>query len=199
MENHDEERIANNAFAGNPWLAIPAMIVTATLNTGPVMIYSGQEVGEPANGSMGFGSDPRTSIFDYCAIPEHQKWFNNGQCDGGQSTADQKKLRDFYSKLLNTVLNNEALQTGEHQPGFDTRLYIYLRYTANERVLIIANFGRYERDFTVKLPDDLRRKLNLNGSIEFNDLLSNNCYHTDDITQGLNIFLSPTSGMLLKF
>ena len=208
LENHDEQRIANEGFAGNPWLAVPAMIVTSTLNTGPIMLYSGQEVGEPANGSQGFSVNGNTSIFDYCGIPEHQKWFNNGQCDGGQLSEDQKNLRNFYSKLLNAVLNNEALNSGEfyelmlaneYQPGFDQRLYIYLRYTNNKRVLVIANFGRYERHFNIKLPDDLLQKLNISGSIEFTDLLSDTKYTTNDISQGVNIFLPPTSGMLLNF
>lgn len=208
LENHDEQRIANEGFAGNPWLAIPAMIVIATLNTGPIMLYSGQEVGEPANGSQGFSVNGNTSIFDYCGIPEHQKWFNNGQCDGEQLSDDQKNLRNFYSTLLNAVLKNEALNSGEfyelmlaneYQPGFDQRLYIYLRYTANQRILAITNFGRYERHFQVKFPDDLLQKLNISGSIEFTDLLSESKYSSNDISQGLNIFLPPTSGMLLKF
>jgi glycosidase len=38
MENHDEQRIASPYFAGDAWLAIPGMIVTATLSTGPVMM-----------------------------------------------------------------------------------------------------------------------------------------------------------------
>lgn len=208
LENHDEERVANNAFAGNAWLAVPAMVVTATLNTGPVMLYSGQEVGEPANGFQGFGGEPRTSIFDYCGIPEHQKWFNNGQCDGGQLANEQKNLRDFYSKLLNAVLNNEALHSGgfyelmlanEHQPNFDQRLYLYLRYTADQRVLVIVNFATYERHFTVKLPDDLLQKVKLNGLIEFTDLLSDTKYSTNDISQGLDVVIPAIGGLLLSF
>ena len=208
LENHDEERIANNAFAGNPWLAVPGMIVTATLNTGPVMIYSGQEVGEPANGMQGFGGSPRTSIFDYCGIPEHQKWYNNGQCDGGQLSDEQKHLRNFYSKLLNVVLSNEALNSGEfyelmlaneHQPNFDQHLYIYLRYTSNKRVLVIANFARYERPFQVMFPDDLLQKLNISGSIEFTDLLSDANYATNDISQGLDVIIPANAGLLLSF
>ncbi len=39
LENHDEERIASDGFAKDPWLAIPAMVVSATLSSGPVMIY----------------------------------------------------------------------------------------------------------------------------------------------------------------
>ena len=45
LENHDEQRIASDYFAGNGSKAIPAMIVSACMNTNPVMIYFGQELG----------------------------------------------------------------------------------------------------------------------------------------------------------
>lgn len=207
LENHDEERIANPVFAGDARLAIPAMIVTATLNTGPIMIYSGQEVGEAAGQSLGFSSTTRTSIFDYCGVPEHQKWLNNGLCDGGQLSEDQKNLRGFYSKLLNAVLNNEALRSGkfyelmmanEHQPGFNTRLYMYLRYTDSQRVLVVANFNRGEQNITVKLPDDLLQIIQINGSVQFNDLLSAANYKVNNILDGVNLILPATSGLLLE-
>ena len=209
MENHDEQRIASSDFAGNPWLAVPGMIVTATLNTGPVMIYFGQEVGEPANGEEGFSdNNGRTSIFDYCGVPEHQKWLNDGKLDGGKLSDDQKKLRDFYSKLLNLVRDNEALRAGafwelmlanEHQQGFDQRLYLFLRYTDKQRILVITNFNRNERKLQVKLSDDLLAKLNLSGVKEFTDLLSGAKYSTNDIKNGLDITLPAVSGMLLNF
>jgi glycosidase len=75
LENHDEQRIASRFFAGNPWKAVPAMVISATIDPGPVMIYFGQEVGEPGVGAEGFqGDDGRTTIFDYWGVPEHQKW-----------------------------------------------------------------------------------------------------------------------------
>lgn len=209
MENHDEQRIASPYFAGDPWLAVPGMIVTATLNTGPVMIYFGQEVGEPANGEEGFsGNDGRTTIFDYWGVPEHQKWLNDGKLDGGRLSDGQKKLRDLYSRLLNLVRDNEALRAGafwelmlanEHQQGFDQRLYFFLRYTDKQRILVIANFNRDERKLQVKLSDDLLAKLNLSGAKEFTDLLSGVKYSTNDIKNGLDITLSAMSGMLLNF
>ncbi|MDB5149354.1 MAG: alpha-amylase [Mucilaginibacter sp.] len=209
MENHDEQRIASNDFAGNPWLAVPGMIVTATLNTGPVMVYFGQEVGEPALGTEGFsGSDGRTSIFDYWGVPEHQKWVNNHEYDGAKLSGDQQKLRGFYHNLLTAVHNNEALKTGsfyelmianEHQQGFDTRQYIYLRYTNNQRILVITNFNRGERKLTVKLPEDLLIKLNQSGHKQFTDLLSGAKFNTDDIKNGVEVSLSAMSGMLLEF
>src|SRR6185503_6350990 len=209
MENHDEQRIASKDFAGDPWLAVPGMIVTATLSTGPVMIYSGQEVGEPAIGVEGFGGgDGRTSIFDYWGVPEHQKWMNNGAFDGGQLSDDQKRLRAFYSTLLNTVQNKEALHSGkfyelmlanEHQPGFDQHLYIYLRYTAKQRILVITNFNRSERSIQVKFSDDLLKQLNLTGACQFTDLLSGARFSTANIAEGIALNLAPSSGMLLEF
>ncbi|WPU97342.1 alpha-amylase family glycosyl hydrolase [Mucilaginibacter sp. cycad4] len=209
MENHDEQRIASDDFAGNPWLAVPGMIVTATLNTGPVMVYFGQEVGEPAVGTEGFsGNDGRTSIFDYWGVPEHQKWVNNHEYDGARLSADQQKLRGFYHNLLTAVHNSEALKKGafyelmianEHQPGFDTRLYIYARYTNDQRILVITNFNRAERKLTVKLPEDLLTKLNQSGHKQFTDLLSGAKFNTDEIKNGVEVSLPAMSGMLLEF
>ncbi|HEY4323588.1 MAG TPA: alpha-amylase family protein [Mucilaginibacter sp.] len=209
MENHDEQRIASDYFAGDPWLAVPGMIISATLSTGPVMVYFGQEVGEPAKGVEGFsGDDGRTSIFDYWGVPEHQKWLNKGFFDGGQLSTDQKRLRDFYSKLLNATKDNEALKSGkfyelmianERQSGFDVRLYFFLRYTDKQRILVIANFNRAERRIQIKLPDDLLKQLNLRGAQQFMDLLSGNKYNADYIADGVNITLPASSGMLLEF
>jgi glycosidase len=208
MENHDEQRIASPYFAGNPWLAVPGMIVTATLSTGPVMVYFGQEVGEPGGGVEGFGGDDgRTSIFDYWGVPEHQKWLNDGKFDSGKLSEDQKKLRGFYSTLLNAVHNNEALRLGkfyelmlanEHQPGFNQRLYIYLRYTDKQRILVVTNFNRSQQTVQVKLPDDLIKQLNISGKQQFTDLLTGNKYSTNDIAVGLAVQLPPSDGMLLE-
>lgn len=209
MENHDEYRIASAAFAGDAWLALPGMIVTATLSVGPVMIYAGQEVGEPAGVSEGFsGNDGRTTIFDYWGIPNLQKWVNNGRFDGGQLNTAQKALRSFYHKLLLAVRKYEALRLGyfyelmlanEHNSGFDVRVYAYLRYTNKQRVLVIANFNRDPRTLNVKLPVDLSEQLNLQGEVIFTDLLTDAEFWTDDIAAGLNITLPPSCGFMLSF
>ncbi len=209
MENHDEQRIASKYFAGNPWLAVPGMIVSATLATGPVMVYFGQEVGEPAEGAQGFsGDDGRTTIFDYWGVTEHQKWVNNCKFDGAQLSDSQKALRHFYAKLLNTVNSKPALKDGsfyelmianEHQQGFNQQLYIFLRYIENQLILVITNFSRTESSITIKLPDDLLSKFNLMGKVIFTDLLSGNKLSTDNIASGLQLSLPASSGMLLEF
>ncbi|WP_374950212.1 alpha-amylase family protein [Mucilaginibacter sp.] len=208
MENHDEQRIASKQFAGDALLAIPGMIVSATLNTGPVMIYSGQEVGEPASGECGFsGDDGRTTIFDYWAMPEFQKWVNGGKYDGGQLSAQQSELRGFYSKLLNTVKNNDALCNGafyelmianESQPGFDTSLYFYIRYTALQRVLVAVNFSRQQRTITVKIPGELITEFGLTGAVKFADLLSGQVFNTADVNAGVEIIIGAANGLLLN-
>lgn len=209
MENHDEQRIASPYFAGDPWLAVPGMIVTATLSNGPVMLYFGQEVGEPAAGSEGYSpADGRTTIFDYWGVPQHQKWMNNGLFDGGQLSESQKKLRSFYSRLLNVVKDNEALNSGsfwelmlanKDQAGFNERLYIFLRYTDKQCILVVANFNRTQAEMQVKLPDDLLQALSLGGKTEFNELLSGNKFYTDNIVDGIHLKMPASSGVLLEF
>jgi len=151
LENHDEQRIASEHFAGNAWAAIPAMTVAATLSTGPVLIYFGQEVGEPALGSGGFQrTDGRTTIFDYWGVPEHQKWMNGGLFDGGKLSPEQVKLRQSYAKLLNLLNQQEALNAGnfyqlqvQANHGPKNKIYAYLRFTAQQKLLIVVNFDRH--------------------------------------------------------
>jgi glycosidase len=209
MENHDEQRIASEYFSGDPWSAIPGMIVTATLNTGPVMIYCGQEVGEPGDGFGGFSTrDGRTSIFDYGGMPEHQKWLNNGLFDGGQLSDSQKKLREFYSRLLNICRQSEAIRAGKFwelmlanqpQQWFDERLYLYVRFTDKQRILVVTNFNREDRKMQVHFPDDLQECLKISGSLKFTDLLSGAEFGTDNIADGVEIELPGCSGMILEF
>jgi len=165
LENHDEQRIASPFFAGDPWKALPAMAVAAFLNQGPLLVYAGQEVGEPAAGASGFsGDDGRTSIFDYTAIPELQKWFNRGLCNGQELSDDQKNLRKAYSELLNLARENTIFSNGylydlmwvnEDIPNRD-RIFAFLRYggiNQEEALLVVAVFDDKIRETTIKIPE----------------------------------------------
>jgi len=156
LENHDEERIASKTFAGDPFKALPAMTVSATLSGGPVMVYFGQEVGEPANGAEGFGGeDSRTTIFDYWGVPEHQKWMNKGAFDGAGLSVAQLRLRSFYQRLLTVSGTSEAIIRGAfyHLPFADhPKIYAFFRYTANQRLLVLVNFDEHDsirQDITI--------------------------------------------------
>ena len=208
LENHDEERIASEGFAGNPWYAKPAMVVSATLSSGPVMIYFGQEVGEPGRGVEGFsGEDNRTSIFDYWGVPEHQKWMNGGRFDGGRLSEDQKKLRGFYKTLLQAARQNQAIRAGHfyelsHLPGFSPKQYAYLRYTSRERVLVVANFDRHQAlEASVHLPPEVMAALALetDKALLLTNLLSGEAFRVPAPGEGIQIRLAPSDACMLSF
>lgn len=205
LENHDEERIASEGFAGNPAYAKPGMVVSATLSGGPVMIYFGQEVAEPGKGVEGFGGDDnRTSIFDYWGVPEHQKWMNNGAFDGGKLSAEQHQLRKFYSDLLRISRDTEAIANGafielSNQPGFNKRMYAYVRHTAGQRVLVVANFDRAQRLKTnISLPKELLAGLK-KGEMKIQDLLKGESFSADPASVGIPVDLAPSDALIYKF
>lgn len=171
LENHDEQRIASRFFAGNPWKAASAMVISATIDQGPVMIYFGQEVGEPGAGTEGFqGDDGRTTIFDYWGVPEHQKWMNGGAFDGALLSDDQKSLRNFYATLLNLAASHPAIVAGEYkdltafniaEKNFNDDVFACVRYTADKKLLIVAGFNSTPRKISVAMPPDVAVKLML--------------------------------------
>jgi glycosidase len=159
LENHDEQRIASPEFVGNAQLGKPAMVVSATISTSPTMIYFGQEVGEPGAEDAGFGKPSRTSIFDYIGVPHHQRWVNNKKFDGGQLSEEEKNLRDFYKRLLNFTINSEALMGAyqeihfynkDHTEGYDHRVLSYVRWTENEKLIVLSNFDA-EKSYSLDL------------------------------------------------
>ena len=166
MENHDEKRLASLQFVGDAFAALPAVALSALMNTGPFMVYNGQESGENAAGEVGYsGDDGRTSIFDYCHMPKHQKWMNGGRFDGGGFDDRQKVLFDWYRRLLRFRQEHSAISEGGFYDlmwcnpwysNFDPQfVYAFLRYSEKERLLIVVNFNRNEsRDVEVKIPHD---------------------------------------------
>ncbi len=150
MENHDEQRIASQFFAGDGKAGIPGMTASCLMGQGPIMIYFGQEVGEPATGASGFsGDDGRTTIFDYDRVPEHQKWMNDGAFDGGLLTEEQRNLKDFYHQLMNIVRENACFSHGafyelppmpSEDPLVQHKIYSFLRYTDTQQFMIMLNF-----------------------------------------------------------
>jgi glycosidase len=105
-ENHDEVRIASSSQWGGLGLKVgaPVAAILYGLSRGAVMLYNGQEVGEPAEGTERFGGDDaRTSIFDYWSMPEFTKWVNGHRYDGGRLSHEQNELRSFYRRLINLI------------------------------------------------------------------------------------------------
>lgn len=163
MENHDEQRIASPHFAGNPLAGIPAMAIAATMHQGPLLIYSGQELGEPAIGSAGYsGDDGRTTIFDYFHVPSFQQWFNEGRCNTEKLSEEQIDLRKKYQELL-VFCQDEVITNGDFydlewynlgKPGFyPESVYCYLRWNNKKIWLIAASFcQKGSLETTIRIP-----------------------------------------------
>lgn len=163
LENHDEQRIASDFFAGNPMKGIPGLIVSACINTNPMMIYFGQEFGEPGMDTEGFsGRDGRTTIFDYWSVDSIRKWRNNGVFDGKMLTEKQKHLYSLYQSILNISKTEKAITEGHffdlmyaNEFGWkfnEHKQYVFLRKHQNELLFIIVNFDSISVDVAVNIP-----------------------------------------------
>ncbi len=183
MENHDEQRIASPFFAGDAFKGLPAMLVSATIDAGPVMIYFGQEVGEPGAGEEGFSPrDGRTSYFDYWGVPEHQKWMNGGLFDGGQLSADQQRLRAAYQAILHSARDERAIREGNYcdltqrlvgLKASSDRVVTFARFTDEECILVVAGFNARPETVALELPATLAEAwaIGPGQNIDFRDLL----------------------------
>ena len=213
LENHDEQRIASDFFAGNPWKAVPAMIVAATMNTNPVMVYCGQELGEPGMDQEGFsGLDGRTTIFDYWSVKSIRDWRNNGKYDGKKLTKEQTKLRDFYARLLKLCNSEKAIKEGlfydlmytnYENPGFNPeKQYVYFRKADDKILLIIVNFDDKDVETSINIPQNIFDFLEVSPEKigEGTDLLSNEkSYSKLNSEIPFHTTIQANSGRIFKF
>ncbi len=165
VENHDEQRIASDYFLKSGEKAKASMIFSTCLNTNPVMVYFGQEFGEPGMDEEGFsGKNGRTSIFDYWSVDTIRRWKNKGKWNDKLLTEQEIELRDFYAKLLNTCNKERAITHGKfydlmpanyENAGFNSmRQFAYLRSDSKDVLLVLVNFECYETEVTVYIPED---------------------------------------------
>lgn len=185
LENHDEQRIASEYFAGNAHKAFPGMIVSACMNTNPVMIYFGQELGESGMDTEGFsGRDGRTTIFDYWSIDSIRRWTNHGRFNTHLLNTKEKGIRNFYKTLL-TICNEEKCIS--HGAFFDLmyvnmngwqmdehKQYAFLRKYEDEVLLIAVNFGNMNMRVAINIPEHAFQYLSIPQmeNIKVKDLLT---------------------------
>ena len=210
LENHDEQRLASGFFCGDGRCAEPAMIVAATLNQCPLMIYSGQEVGERGMDMEGFsGIDGRTTIFDYWGVKSIQAWANKGKFDGAKLSPEQKDLRAFYQSLLTLARDDKAIQKGKmydityaQSIGFDRQQHFaFLRHVKGETLLVVVNFHDREQHIKVRIPNDAFVYLGLDGKAGATgtDLLRGGRYDVNFVPDGESqITLPAWTGVILK-
>ncbi|HXA10026.1 MAG TPA: alpha-amylase family glycosyl hydrolase [Chthoniobacterales bacterium] len=177
-ENHDEVRLAGRDHWGGLGMGVgfPVAAILYGIGRGSLMLYNGQEVGEPAEGAEGFGGDDaRTTIFDYWSMPELVKWTNGHEYDGARLSPEQRELRAGYGRLLAVTseaafcegaffglnpANNQNPKFGRigMEPAGGHWLYAFLRFdpVSRQRFLVVVNLHPREelRETRILFPDE---------------------------------------------
>ena len=190
LENHDEQRVASDFFAGSGEKAVPALVVNALMQQNPFMLYFGQEWGERGMDAEGFsGRDGRTTIFDYWSL---QPRFN--------------ELTQIYNKVLNIARSEKAVSEGLM---FDVmyanqqyrQQYAFLRKADKETLFVVANFADVPVTMNITIPDHAFDYLNLlEKAYKAVDLLTGNQTSLVLIRdQQVSIALPPRGAVVYKF
>lgn len=157
LENHDEQRIASDFFAGDGRRGIPALVASVLMRQNPFMLYFGQEYGERGMDKEGFsGVDGRTTIFDY--------WSLDTLCRAhtGKLTNVEQYLHDVYKKVLGIATHEKAVYDGlffdlmyanHNLPSFDpNRQYAFIRKSDEDVLLVVVNFAEENAEVEVCIP-----------------------------------------------
>ena len=190
LENHDEQRVASDFFAGSGEKAVPALVVNALMQQNPFMLYFGQEWGERGMDAEGFsGRDGRTTIFDYWSL---QPRFN--------------ELTQIYNKVLNIARSEKAVSEGLM---FDVmyanqqyrQQYAFLRKAGKETLLVVANFADVPVTIDITIPSHAFDYLDLlEKAYKAVDLLSGTQASLVLIRdQQVSITLPPRGAVVYKF
>ena len=190
LENHDEQRVASDFFAGSGEKAVPALVVNALMQQNPFMLYFGQEWGERGMDAEGFsGRDGRTTIFDYWSL---QPRYN--------------ALTQIYNKVLNIARSEKAVSEGLM---FDVmyanqqyrQQYAFLRKADKETLFVVANFADVPVTMNITIPDHAFDYLDLlEKAYKAVDLLTDN--QTSLVLmrdQQVSIALPPRGAVVYKF
>ena len=206
LENHDEQRIASQFFAGEAFKAVPAFVVSTLFRSCPYMHYFAQEYGEKGMDKEGFsGCDGRTTIFDY--------WSVDTMCraDEGKLTDDEKALADIYSRIMNFARTDKTVSgqsydlmyANPHSASFNPdRQYAFLRRSGRQLLVVVVNFDSLDRNIKLNIPEHAFEYLNLpdGKDIEGEDILTGASVAVRLSSQEpLSIIVPKNGAAILKF
>jgi glycosidase len=201
LENHDEQRLASDFFAGQAEKGLPALVVSVLMRQNPFMLYAGQEWGERGMDSEGFsGCDGRTTIFDYWSLSQ-------------PSQQEESPLTACYRQVLTIARREKAVSQGTF---FDLmyvnphlrRQYAFLRSCQNNPskrqknslLLVVANFDDVPVTVSVCIPAHAFSYLGIRaGDCEATDLLSGNIRSlTLQPDHSVSVTLAPRGAVVLS-
>ena len=177
LENHDEQRVASDFFAGDAKKGIPAMIASVLMKSSPFMLYAAEEYGEKGMDKEGFsGRDGRTTIFDYWSIDTLCR------AASGELTDDEKYIYQMHEKTMQIARKEKAVDgdfydlmyVNPWSEHFDNnKQYAFLRKKEDELLFVVVNFDDKDVDVKVRMAPHAMEFLQIQeGKYKSKDLLS---------------------------
>ncbi len=203
LENHDEQRLASDFFAGDAKKGIPGLIVSALLHPNAMMIYAGQELGERGMNEEGFsGKDGRTTIFDYWSVDSIVRGYYNRR----KIKKNERELVKVYSKVLLLANEEKALREGVFydlmyvNPQLSDRQFAFLRKYGRELFVIIVNFDEHCVDAELRINQHAFDWLELpQKEVEAVDMLTENeCHLLLEPDKIVKFKVGANDGLILK-
>ena len=177
LENHDEQRVASDFFAGDGKKGIPAMVASVLMKSSPFMLYAAEEYGEKGMDKEGFsGKDGRTTIFDY--------WSIDTLCRAASDelTDDEKYIYQMHEKTMQIARKEKAVDgdfydlmyVNPWSEHFDNnKQYAFLRKKEDELLFVVVNFDDKDVDVKVRMAPHAMDFLQIpEGKYKSKDLLS---------------------------
>ncbi|MBQ3805979.1 MAG: alpha amylase C-terminal domain-containing protein [Prevotella sp.] len=177
LENHDEQRVASDFFAGDARKGIPGLVASVLMRSNPFMLYAAEEYGERGMDKEGFsGMDGRTTIFDY--------WNIDTLCRAaeGKLTEDEQYIYTMHERILQIARKEKAVDGAFYDlmyvnpwsARFDNnKQYAFMRKNGNDTLLVVCNFNGNDVKIDVTIPQHATEFLSLKEKkYKATDLLS---------------------------
>ena len=156
LENHDEQRVASDFFAGDAKKGIPGLVASVLMRSNPFMLYAAEEYGERGMDKEGFsGCDGRTTIFDY--------WSIDTLCRAASSKLkkNEQQIYDIHEKVMQIARREKAVDGDTYDlmyanPASENfnpqKHFAFLRKKDNEMLLVVCNFNDKKDSISVNIP-----------------------------------------------
>lgn len=191
LENHDEQRIASDFFAGSATKGLPGMVASVLMKSSPFMLYAAEEYGEKGMDKEGFsGQDGRSTIFDY--------WSLDTLCRAGADalTDEEKYVFAVHEKTLQIARKEKAVDGDFYDLMYvnpsseyfsNEKQFAFLRKKENELLVVVVNFDDRAVDVQVRVPSHAFEYLGI----------PENKYQAKDLMSGMKQTITLSSDCLV--
>lgn len=187
LENHDEQRVASDYFAGSAVKGLPGMVASVLMQPSPFMLYAGEEYGEKGMDKEGFsGCDGRTTIFDYWSIDTLCR------ADASGLTDEEKYVYEIHEKTMQIARKEKAVDGEFYDLMYvnpssghfsDEKQFAFLRKKDDDLLFVVVNFSDDPAAIKVRIPGH---------AMEYLHIQEKKCKAKDLLTgEKLDITLSP--------